>query len=91
MAEDGSDATSQADSFYEWVITEHPDTANHWIKYDSESEFTDIIGAGGYSRDLQDNEPPGFSAGIVFGSGSPSWEYTVRISPFFVGEGGGEG
>lgn len=74
-ADDGSGA-AESDNFLAYVTTEFPDTAPHWVGYDSESDFLDIIGESDYGRDPTDDRPA-FSAGIVFTSGSPDWAYTV--------------
>lgn len=77
-ADDGVAATESSD-FFTYVTTEFPDTATHWIDYDSQSEFLDIIGESDYSRDPTVDRPA-FSAAIVFTSGSPDWAYTVGVS-----------
>lgn len=79
-ADDGVAAAESVD-FLTYVTTEFPDTASHWVSYDSESEFLDIIDESDYSRDPTDDRPA-FSAGIVFTSGSPDWAYTVRGAVF---------
>lgn len=91
----GNDGTAAAESddFFTYVTTEYPDTAAHWIGYDSESDFADVMSHKDYSRDPTDDRPA-FSAGIVFISGSPDWEYTVGVDAavqFWAGrEGDGE-
>eukprot|EP00903_Cladosiphon_okamuranus_P008962 g8576.t1 len=77
-ADDGAAAAESTD-FFSYVTTEFPDTASHWVAYDSESEFLDIIRESDYSRDPTDDRPA-FSAGIVFTSGSPDWAYTIRAN-----------
>lgn len=74
---DGAAAT-EAEAFLQYVQDTFPDTASHWIGYDTESGFVDIMAQEGYSRDPTDDRPA-FTAGIVFTSGSPAWQYTVRV------------
>lgn len=81
-------AATEADDFLAYVTTAFPDTASHWVGYDSESEFVDIMTQEGYSRDPTDDRPA-FAAGIVFTSGSPAWEYTVSVDNTGSGGGGG--
>ncbi|CAM9405596.1 unnamed protein product, partial [Scytosiphon promiscuus] len=77
-ADDGVAAT-EAQAFYDYVVEEFPGTASHWERFDSESEFLNIIDESDYSRDATDDRPA-FSAGIVFTSGSPDWSYTIRAN-----------
>ena len=77
-------ATTESADFLTYVTTEFPDTAAHWVGYDAESDFDDIMTQKGYSRDPTDDRPA-FSAGIVFISGSPDWEYTVRVGTAGLG------
>lgn len=93
MPSDDGDAITVAQDFFDYVEAEFPDTASHWEFYDTESEFLDIVDASDYSRDPTD-ERPAFVAGVVFTSGSPDWEYTVRVcvwEPGFGGSWGGGG
>lgn len=76
-SEDGAAAT-EAKDFLEYVQDTFPNTASNWVGYDTESEFVDIMAQEDYSRDPMDDRPA-FTAGIVFTSGSPAWEYTVRV------------
>lgn len=86
---DGGGATEAAD-FLAYVTTAFPDTAAHWVGYDAESDFDDVMSQKGYSRDPTDDRPA-FSAGIVFTSGSPDWEYTVGVDiASLLGRGGKE-
>lgn len=84
MPGDDGGATEAAD-FLTHVQTTFPDTATHWVAFDSESDFLDIIRESDYSRDPTDDRPA-FSAGIVFTSGSPDWAYTVRACVRVWGE-----
>ena len=76
MGSDEGDGLEEATEFFEYVTTTFPNTSKHWVMYDTESEFTDIIGESDYSRDPTDDRPA-FSAGVVFTAGSPDWAYTV--------------
>lgn len=84
MSSDDGRGTSEAADFLTHVTDMFPALAHHWIGYDTESEFLDIIDDDDYSQSEGDGFPA-FSAGIVFTSGSPDWAYTVRRF------GGGEG
>ncbi|CAM9216529.1 unnamed protein product, partial [Ectocarpus fasciculatus] len=77
-ADDGA-AADEAGNFFDYVTTAFPETASHWVSYDSESEFLDVIGESGYSQDPADDRPA-FAAGIVFTSGTPDWGYTIRAN-----------
>lgn len=79
MDSDDLDGSSQADDFLAYVEETFPETFEHWTKYGTESEFEDVIKASGYSREAPSANVIGFSAGLVFSSGSPNWEYTVRF------------
>ena len=76
MPSNDGEGVDEATAFYEYVTETFPDTANHWEYYDTESEFTDIIGEDDYSRDPTDDRPA-FSMGIVFTAGSLEWAYKV--------------
>ena len=76
MGSDEGDGLEEATEFFDYVTTTFPNTSSHWVMYDTESEFTDIIEESDYSRDPTDDRPA-FSAGIVFTAGSPDWAYTV--------------
>lgn len=71
-------AAAVSAAFLAYVTAEFPDTADHWVGYGAESDFVDVVSQEGYSRDPTDDRPA-FSAGIVFISGSPDWEYTVGV------------
>lgn len=87
MGEDGSTGGSaQATDFIAYVTTQYPDTSARWLFYETESEFDDVISGGDYSRNMDNNDPPGFIAGIVFSAGSPDWEYMVRIERKYYGQ-----
>ena len=76
MGSDEGGGLDEATAFFDYVTTDFSMTSSLWVMYDTESEFTDIIGESDYSRDPTD-ERPAFSAGIVFTAGSPDWAYTV--------------
>ena len=76
MGSDKGGGLDEAAAFFDYVTTNFSMTSSHWVMYNTESEFTDIIGESGYSRDPAD-ERPAFSVGIVFTAGSPDWAYTV--------------
>ncbi|CAM9263174.1 unnamed protein product [Hapterophycus canaliculatus] len=80
-ADSSSDGTPAAiaTSFFEYVTTTFPDTASFWVSYASESAFVDITSQDTYSRDPTD-DLPAFGAAIVFMSGTPDWEYTIRAN-----------
>lgn len=91
MPESSGAAAAYSDAFLAYVTTAFPNTAAHWVGYESESDFVDVMSQDDYSRDPTDDRPA-FSAGIVFTSGSPDWEYTVRWNLWFLsgaGAGGG--
>ena len=76
MGSDEGGGLDEATAFFDFVTTNFSMTSSHWVMYNTESEFTDIIGESGYSRNPTD-ERPAFSAGIMFTAGSPDWAYTV--------------
>ena len=76
MPSNDEDGVTEAKAFYKNVTETFPDTAIHWEYYESESDFTDVIGEDDYSRDPTDDRDA-FSMGIVFTSGSPNWAYKV--------------
>ncbi|CAM9541397.1 unnamed protein product [Ascophyllum nodosum] len=79
MGSDEGGGLDEAAAFFDYVTTNFSMTSSHWVMYNTESEFTDIIGESGYSRDAAD-ERPAFSVGIVFTAGSPDWAYTIRAN-----------
>lgn len=81
-SDDGGGSTEAAD-FLTYVTDTFPNLADHWIGYETESAFLDIINDEDYSLN-EFTDLPAFSAGVVFTSGSPDWAYTVRR---FWGEG----
>lgn len=82
MNSDNSDEVgdgSVADTFYTYMTSTYPETADRFLYYETESEFEDIISSSSYSQEAPSEDVIGFSAGIVFSSGSPDWSYTVRL------------
>lgn len=80
MPADDSNGGDQATDFLEFVTTAYPDTADRWELFDSEGDFIELIRDENYSQAIgQDYVLPVFSTAIVFSSGGPNWEYTVRI------------
>ena len=77
MPSDDGGGSTEAAEFFAYVTETYPNLASHWVAYDKESDFLDIVNNDDYSRKDFD-ELPGFSAGLVFTSGSPEWAYTVR-------------
>ena len=77
MASDEGEGSTEAADFLTYVTGTFPNLAEHWIGYDTESAFLDIINNEDYSLNEFD-DLPAFSAGVVFTSGSPDWAYTVR-------------
>lgn len=68
-----------ANTFNEYMSSTSPDTADRWRYYSTESDFEDEITSSSYSQEAPSDDVIGFSAGIVFSSGSPDWSYTVRL------------
>ena len=77
MASDEGEGSTEAADFLTYVTGTFPNLAEHWIGYDTESAFLDIINNEDYSLNEFD-DLPAFSAGGVFTSGSPDWAYAVR-------------
>lgn len=78
MSSDDFDGSDEAAEFYDYVTSTFPATADRWILYDTESDFEDVIASSSYSQESPSDDVIGFSAGIVFSSGSPAWDYKVR-------------
>lgn len=78
---------SVAYTFYDYMKSTYPETADRWLYYDTESEFEDVISSSSYSQEAPSDDVIGFSAGIVFSSGSPDWSYTVRLEDSNLSEG----
>lgn len=84
-ADDSSGEVETAD-FLSFVAAEYPDTGDRWERFDSEEDFVDFIRDENYSQAIgEDYATPGYSAAIVFSSGGPNWEYTVRLRKRCVG------
>lgn len=79
MAADDGGGSTEATDFLTFVTEAFPKLAAHWVAYDTESDFLDIVNDEDYSRENFDELTP-FSAGLVFTSGSPDWAYTVSRS-----------
>lgn len=79
MAADDGGGSTEATDFFTYVTEAFPNLAAHWVAYDTESDFLDIVDDEDYSRENFDELTP-FSAGLVFTSGSPDWAYTVSRS-----------
>lgn len=92
MPADSSNGVDQASDFFDFVTTMYPNTSDHWQMFSTEQEFEDLIRDANYSRAIGEAYVlPAISAGIVFASGSPDWEYTVREYSGAGGSGGGGG
>lgn len=80
MPADDNNGGDQATDFLEFVTTAYPETADRWEIFDTEKDFIEHISDDNYSQAIgQDYMMPVFSTAIVFSSGGPDWEYTVRL------------
>lgn len=61
------------------------DTNDTIVRFNSESEFIQYIKNPSYSQDIN---IPAYSALVVFKSGYPNWEYSVRMNKTFYAYGG---